>query len=37
MRLEAIERLDEDEVRVLEQVLDGLLLKHEARRYAAAS
>jgi len=24
-------------LRVLEPVLDGLLLKHEARRYAAAS
>ena len=37
IHLEAIERLDDDEVRALEQVLDGLLLKHEARRYAAAS
>ena len=27
---------DDDEVRVIEEVLDGMLLKHKARRYAAS-
>jgi len=35
MRMEALDRLDPDEVKVIEQVVDGMLLKHEARRYAA--
>lgn len=35
MRLEALDRLDDDEVKVVEQLLDGMLLRHSARRYAA--
>lgn len=37
LRLEAIDRLDEDEMHVIETVLDSILLKHEARRYAATT
>ena len=33
LRLEAIDRLDENEIKTLEEVVDGLLLKHEARRW----
>ena len=32
MRLEAIDRLDDTAMSVLEQVADGMLLRHEARR-----
>jgi hypothetical protein len=37
MRLEAIDRLDPAEVRTLEEVVDGLLLKHEARRFVRSA
>jgi transcriptional regulator with XRE-family HTH domain len=37
MRLEAIDRLDPAEVRTLEEVVDGLLLKHEARRWVRSA
>ncbi|MGA3184286.1 MAG: helix-turn-helix transcriptional regulator [Candidatus Dormibacteria bacterium] len=37
MRLEAIDRLDPAEVKTLEEVVDGLLLKHEARRWVRSA
>lgn len=36
-RLEAVERLDPDELRVIEEVLDGLLLKHDAKRWTVSA
>jgi transcriptional regulator with XRE-family HTH domain len=36
MRLEAIDRLSDDDRHVIEQVLDGLIVKHEVRRLAAS-
>lgn len=36
MRLEAIDQLDQDERHVIEQVLDGLLVKRGVRRLAQA-
>jgi transcriptional regulator with XRE-family HTH domain len=33
LRLEAIDRLDDDELKVLEEVVDGILLKHDAKRW----
>lgn len=37
MRLEAIDRLDADDRHVIEQVLDGLLVKSGVRRLAASA
>lgn len=36
MRLEAIDRLSDDDRHVIEQVLDGLLVKREVRRLAGS-
>ena len=35
-RLAVVDELDEDEVKVIESVLDGLLLRQAARRFAAS-
>jgi hypothetical protein len=31
--LEALDRLDDDELRIVEEVVDGILLKHDAKRW----
>ena len=35
LRFEALARLDADERNVVKELIDGMLLKHEARRLAA--
>lgn len=35
LQFEAVSRLDDDERQVVRELIDGMLLKHEARRYAA--
>ena len=37
LKLEAVDRLDDEELRVIEQVIEGVLLKHEARRWASSA
>lgn len=37
LRLEAIDRLDDDELKVLEEVVDGILLKHDAKRWTRSA
>lgn len=36
LRFEALSRLDQDERVVIKELIDGMLLKHEARRLAGA-
>lgn len=36
LQFEAISRLDPDEKKTAKDVLDGLILKHEARRWASS-
>jgi len=33
LRLEALDRLDDEELRIVEEVVDGILLKHDAKRW----
>jgi transcriptional regulator with XRE-family HTH domain len=37
LQFEAVSRFDPEEKRVMKSVLEGLILKHEAKRWAAAS
>lgn len=37
LKLEAVDRLDDEEFRVLEQVIEGLVMKHEVKRLATSA
>lgn len=37
LKLEAADRLDDEEFRVIEQVIEGVLLKHEVKRLTASA
>ena len=37
LQFEAFSKLDPQEKQIIKEVLDGLILKHEAKRWAAAS